>query len=163
MQKFCCGLLISCFSVCNCYAQSQSLTIPLSIPVSSMCVLRFNVPNVKIDLVREREGSASTILNISCTNGAVVNLKLSSQNNWHLLGKYATESINYSLLYTGGGQTNGATITQTWSGGVAERIVMQGIATAAPWVIPLQIITEVIQAELPADYYSDQVIFSIFF
>lgn len=163
MQKIYLGLLISCFSACNCYAQSQSLTIPLAVSVSSMCVLRFNVPNVKIDLIREREGSASTTLNVSCTNGVVVNLKLSSQNNWHLFGKYTSESINYSLLYTGGGQTNGATITQTWSGGVAERIVMQGIATAAPWVIPLQIITEVIQAELPADYYSDQIIFNIFF
>lgn len=144
-------------------ALNTSINIPLNIPVAQGCVMLFNVPQLHMVLVPAQISSVSTTLSITCTNGTPLSLSVTSKNNWHLVGASTAESVNYSMLYTGGGQTAGANLTQTWSGGVQDRVVMYGVATATQWVIPLQIFTDKLSSSLANDLYTDQISFLIIY
>ncbi len=163
MKKFWLGLF-SCMACSYSNAQTVSKIIPLNLTVPMTCDMRFNVSNIEMDFVRGMTSTASTTLTIVCTNGTPIVISITSKNNWSLVGKnHATESINYSLLYSGGGQSNGASINQTWSDGVPERVVMQGLYSRTPWIIPLQVTTELIPVEMLTDQYSDLITLSLNF
>lgn len=139
------------------FAATTTGSVAITVTVPSSCTMSFNVPNMLIPLVSGYAGNGSTTLTIGCTNGADASLEITSQNNWQLIGTHYNEILTYTLVYPGGGQTSGATVQSTWSGGVANRIVLTGTATIADWVIPLNVNTATITSSSTADTYTDQV------
>lgn len=155
----CIGIGI-CSNLAQALTTSSSVAITVVVPAS--CTMSFNVPNLSLVLIPGYATSGSTNLTIGCTSGAVTSLGITSQNNWTLHGATHGANLSYTLVYSGGGQTTGATIpSSTWSGGVANRVVLTGTATINDWVIPLSVTTPVITNTNLADIYSDIVVFTI--
>ena len=150
--------------LCSNLAQALTTTssVAITVVVPASCTMSFSVPNLSLVLIPGYATSGGTNLTIGCTSGAVASLGITSQNNWSLIGATHGASLSYTLVYPGGGQTTGATIpSSTWSGGVANRVVLTGKATITDWVIPLTVTTPVITNTNLADIYSDIVIFTI--
>lgn len=161
MRRFflgCCSYFCCLNSI---FAMTDSFNVPISISINSLCRITFNVPNLELQLIDGYSGSAMTNVSIFCTNGTVMAMSITSQNDWHLHGYKTATEIPYTLTYAGGGQILGAQVNQVWSNRVANQVIMIGTATAMPWVIPLTVKTKKISYALPHDNYSDQITLSI--
>lgn len=152
-------IMISCAN-----ATTTSFTLPININIPTQCQLSFNVPNINMQLIYNKSSSAQTTLTINCTNGATISLQTTSQNNWYLVGKNTHESLAYSMAYTGSGVFC-AYISQVWSGGVADRVVLSGAiqSSSNSLVIPLQITSSIIPPQLENDLFQDQITFTLLF
>jgi hypothetical protein len=139
------------------FSGTTSSAVNITVTVPASCTLSFNVPNLTFNLLRSYAGSASTTLTIGCTEGANVTLGITSQNNWQLLGSNYAGNLAYTITYPGSGQISGATVQQQWSGGAANRVVLTGTATAADWVIPLNVTSAVVTSSDKADNYTDKI------
>ncbi len=144
------------------WSATSTSSIAITVVVPASCTMSFNTPNVSMTFISGFTAAAATTLSIGCTNGANAQLGISSQNNWNLIGSTYGQSIAYTLVYPGGGQTAGATIpSPTWSGGVPNTVVLTGTAAVADWVIPLNIATGVVTNSNKVDIYRDIITFTI--
>jgi hypothetical protein len=124
--------------------------------------MNFNVPKMQMVLVHGQSSSASTTLSLNCTPGTLISLQVASQNSWSLVGKSHQQSIEYALSY-GGSNVLGVNISQIWSGGVADRVVVSGLFNANLANLPLQVTTAQITPEKLNDIYQDQITFNLLF
>lgn len=153
-------LVLLCGGYALTWASTTTGAIVINVSVPTSCTISFNVPNVNITLMQGAAGTGSTILAVGCTNGATASLAITSLNNWQLHGVLHGANLSYTLVYPGGGQTSGAFIpSNTWSGGVAGRVVLSGTATTSDWIIPLNITTATVGSGSLADTYTDAVTF----
>lgn len=157
LRNFVLCVMLSCSSL-SVFAGNQitQQKIDLVVDVAPVCDLSLNSQNISFSLLTNVPNVMGTSLIIDCTPETAVTLSVSSANNWNLLGKLYAKLIPYTLAYVGGSNSNG-TIAPTWSGNANNYVVMNGISTALPWQIPIEVSVQNINNQLAIDNYVDVV------